>query len=1072
MSKTAWANSSARRHGQSKCTASSPVKPAKHVGIASGGLQPRGHSTNHISVLYDEAEQIQRKLALQESSIALAERATGILREQQDPEVLDLRPYITELNDALLNELANHLEANGKLLTKHHVDKKDVARAFYSTVVLSGCKRVTAVGMRSFIHIMGPRIRRLDLSQSVVPIDVLKVMATAIDRLDALDFSWCPLLVAESIHEFISCCNRSLTKLNLSHCPMLNDDALGWIAGVLGPQGSLTQCCKLLSLDLSYTACITDRGLAHLGTGCRSIQFLNLEGMERISNTGILRVVEGCKNLRVLSLKKCMQLTDASLIYIGRHASNLRSVNLCACYNMSSKGFLAMVTGTPQIQLIDLEGCRYMKEDILAVVATKCLSLQALNVNGCQEITENGLATLAEHLPYVMKARQYRGLEPKTNALQLKFSTQHKTIHNSAALRIQSVYRGHVGRRVASRWRVERVETPAVNRIRRGYHCYRLRKEINQRSVETKVQRESAVQIQGLVRGVLCRAALARQAEKHKRLVVWGAAAVKIQAVYRSHWTRRNLPLVFKTIQRYHREQCLQRRLAAAILLQRAFRKRYNRSRFDDVLAIQRRRRQERHKAATLLQRLYRTRAARKAYRMLLEAVAKQQEIVQQLVKHAIKLQSQWRGHRGRREIVKAREEYVKREQRKYNAASQINAGVRGYLARRLAQRERVIRTTRTRAVKVIQRQWRLHKTASPERIQFDKMLAKVKEQVLEESLLALKKQDEVLKKARALVDRDSASEPENDDDWQDFQDENGFPFWFSPSRNQRLYVRPHENAHEKSLLGMACRLFWPLEQRWFNGRVTKYNHAKHKHRILYDDGDHEWINVARESDRVQLFNGYCWCMARMFEPAMRTLKATVFLSLRVQHYDHRYMGWRTGTILGFNEHTDAFLISYDEDTSTGAQQEEVDLFRLEHAVQVQDARTSQWTSLSGYVFGAALGRPVGPLKQSEAGYYYSVEDYLSYVEPLAEEAVPDKVVEEEDEATAFQVDDHPQDSGDPGPDLDRDADDEEDDDEDENDGSEDEGDDDEEEEDDDEDDGADDEAEDDDDEAEGEDDE
>jgi hypothetical protein len=859
--------------------------------------------------------------------------------------------------------------------------------------------------MRSFIHVMGPTVRRLNLSESVVHIDVLKVMATGIERLDAIDFAWCPCLVAESIREFISCCNRSLTKLNLSHCPMLNDDALGWIAGVLGPQGSLTQCTKLLSLDISYTTNIGDRGLTHLGVGCRAIQFLNLEGIERITNTGILRIVEGCKNLRVLSLKKCMQLSDAALFHLGRHGTNLRSVNLMGCYNMTSTGLHMLVTGTPQLQSLNLEGCRKMKEDILAAVAVKCLSLQVLNVNGCQEITDNGILTLSQHLPYVTKARHYRGLEPKSDSLQLRFSTQQRTIQNSAVLRIQSVYRGHVGRAVASTWRRERIEIPAANRIRKNVVCYRLHKEIGTRAARSKLLRASAVKIQSVMRGVLCRMRLAEQDEERRRLVVWGKAAIKVQAMYKSYWTRKHLPLVYKTIERYRREQFLLRKQAAVVRLQRAFRKRYNRSRFDDVMAIHRRQRQEREKAATLLQRLYRTRAARKAYRVLLEVVHSQQQLVKQLVRYAIQLQSQWRGHRGRRQLSKAREDFARREQRKYNAASRINAGVRGYFARRRVQYLRVERQTRTRAARTIQKQWRIYKSPSPERLRMESMLTKMKQQVAYEALVALKKKDDVIQKARALVNRDSASEPESDDDWGDFQDDNGYQFWFSPSRNSRLYVRPNENAHEKSLLGMACRVLWPLEQQWFSGKIDRYNRSKNKHRILYDDGDHEWLCLPAQGDRVQLYNGFCWCMARMYEPSMRALKASVFLGVRLQMYDARAYAWRSGEIKAYNEQSDTFLVAYDGDDGSGVPSEEwVDLFRLEHAVQVQDTGTQQWSSLSGYVFGPELGRPTGNLKPSDATYYFGVEDYLTYVEPRPELPVEDREVVEEEAAVTDET--------------------------------------------------------------------
>uniref|UniRef100_K3WKC7 F-box/LRR-repeat protein 15-like leucin rich repeat domain-containing protein n=1 Tax=Globisporangium ultimum (strain ATCC 200006 / CBS 805.95 / DAOM BR144) TaxID=431595 RepID=K3WKC7_GLOUD len=959
-----------RKNQRSSTVHGSRLKKKTHTSPSTVGY---GNNSN-----VDERESEYRKLALQKASIALAARATSILNCLADPETLDLRPYANELDDAMLNELANQAKTNLSQLSKAEELRKC---QYYSTLILSGCENFTPVGIRSFIHVIGSVIRRLDYSKSVMSIDILKVMASGIEQLEVLDFSWCHLLKSDCVHEFISCCNAYLTKLNLSNCPSLDDDALGWISGTLGPQGSLTQCKRLLSLDISYTKSISDRGLAALGHGCCTLQFLNMEGLEKITDSGILKLVQGCKSLRVLSLRKCMQLTNNTLVHIGAYCRQLRSLNVCGCFHFSSAGLLAMVRGTSQLQSLNLEGCLNMREDILAAVATHCLSLQILNINGCQEITDNGIGTLTEHLPFVQRAQHYRGLEPKQDGLKLKFSIQQKTIANSAALRIQAVYRGHVDRKVAASWRIQMIETPASKKIRKSYVCWRLNTELDKRVKRTKLVNSSVVKIQALIRGVFCRVALERASIEEQRIKYWSTFAVKLQAVYRSHWTRKHFRVVYKTIDRYRKEQELLKREAAVVQLQRAFRARFHRSRLDDLMAINQQRRQERQNAATTLQRLFRSRAARKAYNALRAAVELQRAHVRKLIRYAIKLQSQWRGHHARRQITRYQLELKERETRKHNAASRINAGVRGYFGRRVAQQERVVFQTRLHAAKRIQRAWRRFKTPSAERINLEKMFHQMKAHMLDEGDMAMRKQQEILKKTRALIDQDSASEPESDDDWRDFQDEYGDQFWFSPSRKQRLYMRPNDNAHERTMLGMQCRVFWPLEQQWFNGVITRYNRVKSKHRVEYEDGDHEWLCFHVEGSRIQLFNGYCWCMATMFEPALRTLRATMFLTLRFQQYDPRFLGWRSGVMKTYSEQNDYFLVSYDG-VGYGVMEEWVDAFRQEQFFQVQDAITLEWYSLSGYVFGRIRGRPLSVMAGKAAtGYYYGVEDYLSYVE-------------------------------------------------------------------------------------------
>ena len=80
----------------------------------------------------------------------------------------------------------------------------------------------------------------------------------------------------------------------------------------------------------------------------------------------------------------------------------------------------------------------------------------------------------------------------------------------------------------------------------------------------------------------------------------------------------------------------------------------------------------------------------------------------------------------------------------------------------------------------------------------------------------------------------DSASESEDDleNDWQEFWDEElQKPFWFSATRNERCEHKPTMQEFEKSLVGSRVQIFWPMEDQWFLGTVSKFNPVKKKHR-------------------------------------------------------------------------------------------------------------------------------------------------------------------------------------------------------------------------------------------------
>lgn len=47
--------------------------------------------------------------------------------------------------------------------------------------------------------------------------------------------------------------------------------------------------------------------------------------------------------------------------------------------------------------------------------------------------------------------------------------------------------------------------------------------------------------------------------------------------------------------------------------------------------------------------------------------------------------------------------------------------------------------------------------------------------------------------------------------------------------------------------------LVMAVQDCWYEGTITRYHRRKRRHRVEYDDGDHEWINLLDECDRVQV---------------------------------------------------------------------------------------------------------------------------------------------------------------------------------------------------------------------------
>ncbi|OQR99563.1 hypothetical protein ACHHYP_05759 [Achlya hypogyna] len=875
--------------------------------------------------------------------------ADQVLAHCAGSSTLDLRPVADSLDDLALVDIASRLS---------HLQPP------IDALVLSGCSRISAIGVRSLAHAVGGHLKKLSYARSIVDRAILKVLATRLESLEELDFSHCPTLAGDAIREFVPCCNRTLRRADLSNCPAITDE------GTIGTQGALTQCCKLLSLNLAFTTAVSDRGLAALAVGCRALQFISLEGLERVTDVGIRHLARGCQHLRLAHLKHCVQITDEALQALGAHCKKLQSVNVCGCVHITTAGVSAIVTGAKSLQVLDLQGCALLTEEALCLVAMGLPSLQHLNVNGCQQITENGLRTLAGHLPFVQLATTFRGLEPKSNATELKFSHHKATIAQSAALRLQAWYRGLLGRRLARSWRHVMIEVPAARKIQTTYARHRLRVEIAGRVDKARVITRLVTRVQAHTRGFLVRRRYHRALEAHYALTVATRAAVRVQTRLRGFLVRRQTTPVNLALARMYRRFEEERAIRSAVRVQRSYRRRLNRCRLVEVVGLAQRRRQQCIDAAIKLQRLFRARAARALTRDLRCQLEARRAWKQRLVAMAIKLQAHWRRHASWRQLQRARLELARRLSRQHQAATRIQALVRGTFGRQAACKQRDMILARHAAAAVIQRSWQRYLHPVTCTVEYTKLVSDIQWQLQLEAYEAERRKEALLERERQAAMRDSASEAESDDDW--YAQEDG-DFWFSPSRNEREYTRPNRFAREKSLVGLPIKVFWPLEDAWFEGRVAKFCASRCKHKIAYLDGDTEWLELdAMDETQLQLFSG-SWMMYENYLPTDLALKAALYVHTRCQLYSTEYFCWRTGWIDSFDATREIFRVVYDDDATTMV---DFELFALEDEVQVQDKRSLRWYHPAAYFFGDGYDPPL------------RVADYLAYVPPGPEAVV------------------------------------------------------------------------------------
>lgn len=407
---------------------------------------------------------------------------------------------------------------------------------------------------------------------------------------------------------------------------------------------------------------------------------------------------------------------------------------------MTTDGLNRVANGCQVLESLNIEGCLLVTEDVLCVIAETCKRIQFLNVNGCQQITESGIATLAYHLPFVQVSTTFRGLQPHSKSVHLKLSAQKKSIMDSAALRIQAWTRGVRGRQISKDWKNLVVFGPAAIIIQKPFRRHLMRRLIDRRIQRKKNIDLKVSKIQAMIRGYLCRLHI-RQVEMGQfNSVVRRRAAIKLQARQRGVIARRKYVFVGRSIANSKKFRAEQHLHACAAKLQRSYRKRFARSRFDIVLQVAKLQRKEQMVAASRIQRIWRQHQAQGISMQLKDVIAAEKKLRNRILHYVIRMQSVWRGKQVRLLNEAARLALRSVENNRVLCATKINALARGRLARKNVLAMRLQKTKLAESAFRIQRAWRKSRIPVNKMGKFEGMLVKMKDQMDNEESIAVAK--------------------------------------------------------------------------------------------------------------------------------------------------------------------------------------------------------------------------------------------------------------------------------------------------------------------------------------------
>ncbi|XP_047321506.1 histone-lysine N-methyltransferase ATX2-like [Impatiens glandulifera] len=72
------------------------------------------------------------------------------------------------------------------------------------------------------------------------------------------------------------------------------------------------------------------------------------------------------------------------------------------------------------------------------------------------------------------------------------------------------------------------------------------------------------------------------------------------------------------------------------------------------------------------------------------------------------------------------------------------------------------------------------------------------------------------------------------------------------PNSSNKRWVRLGFNSsNANKLVGLKCKVYWPLDDKWYIAHLSGYNADTDRHHIVYEDGDEENLDLSREKIKI-----------------------------------------------------------------------------------------------------------------------------------------------------------------------------------------------------------------------------
>ncbi len=707
--------------------------------------------------------------------------------------------------------------------------------------------------LRSISITMGKNLTELNFSNSKISATHLEILLANCKSLKKLHLSNCSTVDYACMLWFARAGGKTLTELYVDNCTKFKVEPMLAVCGAIGLNAPSMRRLQMLDLHGSP---IEDAGLKHFPKFASHIRYMNLEKCSKITDKSFVLLAKAMKNLEVLNVGFCLNLSNDSIIALASSCPKLVSVNLNRLAKVNDHGIISLIHNCPSLQAMNLAGMRNLTENTLAEIALKLPGILMINFTGCGHISLRGLRALVEGLGFVEISQTFFGVKPVDEHVEKKLDANLDMIYDTAAKRITGLLHNNVVKKEMKQtfMLLKRDRSAAI--IQEYMHRYTCRQHFYKQWYNKRIFYASST-IQRVWRGIWGRDKADLQKDVMHEFWKNAPCAVDIQRCFRGHKVRRRYFHVADALREMYQIRQVEAETALAVRFQSGARTYLTNKRVKAMIELRRRRGIDEYNAMVMLQCCGRMFNAKMRVWKKKMDLARYHEV---RYAAATRIQHFQKAVMGKYKARQSRAEQGMAKRKRLKAAIDCQRYYRGHLSRQRIRRRKIKLAVRYFAAAQIQRIYRGSRIMYWRDMRINTIAAFVLDRQYLERRERIHASRERYKQFLLDNRKDSASEADDEDDvpvhdWVEHFDENSQrKYWVSQHYNQVTYDEPETvHAMENAMVNCRVKVYWVVQGVWYDGTVTRFNIRKMRHKIEYDDGDTEWINIEEEQDRIQV---------------------------------------------------------------------------------------------------------------------------------------------------------------------------------------------------------------------------